>query len=54
MRFRPLNDFVLIEPVAAVTESAGGIAVPETAQERAREGTVLAVGPERWEHGIEI
>lgn len=53
-RLRPINDFVLIEPSAAITETEGGIAVPETAQERPREGVILGCGPGRWEHGVEI
>lgn len=53
-RFRPINDFCLIEPSAAITETEGGIAVPETAQERPREGVVLGCGPGRWEHGCLI
>lgn len=43
--FEPLYDRVIIEPVAAETETATGIVIPEVAQERHAEGVVLAKGP---------
>lgn len=51
-RFRPLADHVVVLPdvVADVTE--GGIIVPDSAKEKPRQGTVLAVGPGRTEPGI--
>ena len=42
---RPLGDRVLVEPLEAEEKSAGGIYLPEAAQEAPREGKVLAVGP---------
>ena len=44
---QPLNDRVLVEPLAAEEKSAGGIILPETAQEKPRQGRVIAVGPGR-------
>eukprot|EP00123_Amoebidium_parasiticum_P000289 comp10693_c0_seq1/m.5364 comp10693_c0_seq1/g.5364 ORF comp10693_c0_seq1/g.5364 comp10693_c0_seq1/m.5364 type:complete len:101 (-) comp10693_c0_seq1:312-614(-) len=44
-RFRPLFDRVLIQRVAAETRTKGGVILPEKAQSRANEGTVVAVGP---------
>lgn len=44
---QPLNDRVLVKPLEAEEKSAGGIILPETAQERPREGKVIAVGPGR-------
>ena len=44
---QPLNDRVLVKPLDAEEKSAGGIILPETAQERPREGKVVAVGPGR-------
>lgn len=44
---QPLNDRVLVKPLDAEEKSAGGIILPETAQERPREGKVIAVGPGR-------
>ena len=42
---KPLGDRVLVEPLSAEEKSAGGIYLPEAAQEAPREGKVLAVGP---------
>ena len=45
MDIRPLNDRVIIEPLQAAERSAGGIIIPDTAQEKPVEGKVAAVGP---------
>ena len=42
---QPLADRVLVKPLEAEEKSAGGIILPEKAQEKPREGTVIAVGP---------
>jgi chaperonin GroES len=44
---QPLGDRILIKPMAALEKSAGGIILPEKAQEKPREGEVIAVGPGR-------
>ena len=36
---------MLIKPLAAEEKTAGGIILPEKAQEKPREGEVVAVGP---------
>jgi chaperonin GroES len=52
MKLRPLQDRVLIRRVEAEAKSAGGIFIPDTAQEKPMEGEVVAVGPgARDEHG---
>jgi len=45
MKFRPLHDRVVIKRVEQDMKSAGGIIIPDTAQEKPMEGEVLAVGP---------
>jgi len=45
MKFRPLHDRVVIEAQDEDTKTAGGIIIPETAQEKPMQGKVLAVGP---------
>jgi chaperonin GroES len=45
MALRPLQDRVLIRRVVAETKTAGGIFIPDTAQEKPVEGEVLAIGP---------
>jgi len=44
---KPLGDRVLVEPLEAEEKSAGGIYLPEAAQEAPREGKVIAVGSGR-------
>src|SRR2546423_12835885 len=52
MKLRPLQDRVLIRRVEPETKTAGGILIPDTAQEKPAEGEVVAVGPGiRDEHG---
>ena len=45
MKFRPLHDRVLVRRVDEEEKTAGGIIIPDTAQEKPMEGTVLAIGP---------
>ncbi|HZC95257.1 MAG TPA: co-chaperone GroES [Bradyrhizobium sp.] len=45
MKFRPLHDRVAIRRLDAEEKSAGGIIIPDTAQEKPMEGEVVAVGP---------
>ena len=45
MKLRPLQDRVLIRRVDPETKTAGGIFIPDTAQEKPVEGEVVAVGP---------
>ena len=45
MKFRPLHDRVLVRRVEQEAKTAGGILIPDTAQEKPMEGEVIAVGP---------
>ena len=44
MGFKPLHDRVLLRRVGEEEKSAGGIIIPDTAQEKPSEGIVVAVG----------
>ncbi|MCH8092311.1 MAG: co-chaperone GroES [Proteobacteria bacterium] len=44
MKFRPLHDRVLVRRIEQDEKTAGGIIIPDTAQEKPTEGEVLAVG----------
>ena len=44
MGFQPLHDRVLLRRVGEEEKSAGGIIIPDTAQEKPSEGIVVAVG----------
>jgi chaperonin GroES len=45
MKFRPLHDRVLVRRVDPEAKTAGGIIIPDTAQEKPMEGEIVAVGP---------
>jgi chaperonin GroES len=45
MKFRPLHDRVVVERIDADTKSAGGILIPDSAQEKPSQGEIVAVGP---------
>ena len=44
MKFRPLHDRVLVRRIDGEEKSAGGIIIPDTAQEKPSEGEIIAVG----------
>lgn len=44
MKFRPLHDRVVVRRLEEDTKTAGGIIIPETAQEKPQQGEILAVG----------
>ena len=44
MKFRPLHDRVLVRRVESEEKTAGGIIIPDTAQEKPMEGEIIAVG----------
>ncbi len=43
--FRPLHDRVVVEALDAEVKTAGGVIIPDTAQEKPQEGKVISVGP---------
>jgi chaperonin GroES len=45
MNLRPLHDRVVVRPLDSDEKTAGGIIIPDTAQEKPMEGEVVAVGP---------
>jgi chaperonin GroES len=45
MKFRPLHDRVVVKRIDADQKTAGGIIIPDTAQEKPSQGEVIAVGP---------
>ena len=44
MKIRPLHDRVLVRRIESDDRSAGGIIIPDTAQEKPMEGEVVAAG----------
>ena len=45
LKFRPMEDRVLIETSEAEQTTAGGIILPDNAREKPQRGTVIASGP---------
>lgn len=44
MNFRPLHDRVLVRRLDSEEKTAGGIIIPDSAQEKPMEGEIVAVG----------
>jgi chaperonin GroES len=47
LKINPLDDRVVVEPVEAEERTAGGIVLPDSAQEKPQRGHVVALGPGR-------
>ena len=45
VKFRPLHDRVVVKRITADEKTAGGIIIPDTAQEKPSQGEIVAVGP---------
>lgn len=54
LNIKPLADRVLIEPVAAETQTASGIFIPDTAKEKPQKGTVVAVGNGKKDYDMTV
>ena len=54
LNIKPLSDRVLVEPVAAETQTASGIYIPETAKEKPQKGKVVAVGNGSKDHQMTV
>ena len=46
---KPLEDRIVVQPLEAETTTASGLVIPDTAKEKPQEGTVVAVGPGRFD-----
>jgi chaperonin GroES len=47
MKVRPLADRVIVKLEQKEAKTAGGIIIPDTAQEKTQEGTVVAIGDDK-------
>jgi len=50
-QIQPLADRVVVRPAEAESQRPSGIYVAETAKEKPQKGTIVAVGPGKWEDG---
>ena len=46
---KPLEDRIVVQPLAAEQTTASGLVIPDTAKEKPQEGTVVAVGEGRFD-----
>jgi chaperonin GroES len=51
-QLRPLPGYVLVEPAKSQKQTASGIYLPDSTDEKPQYGTVLAVGDSIWESGV--
>lgn len=49
MKLKPLGDRVVIKRLDAEEKTKSGIIIPDNAKEKPQQGTVLAVGPGKWD-----
>lgn len=50
--FKPLKDQILVERLAPITVSKGGIIIADSAQEKPAEGEVIAIGSKVTETSV--
>ena len=51
---KPLEDRIVIKINEAEEKTASGLVIPDTAKEKPQEGTVIAVGPGRFDDGVRV
>lgn len=49
MKLHPINGRIVVQPLAHAEETAGGIVIPDTAQEKRCEGKVIAIAEDATE-----
>jgi chaperonin GroES len=47
-KLQPLEDRIVVQANEGDQTTASGLVIPDTAKEKPQEGTVVAVGPGRW------
>jgi chaperonin GroES len=51
---QPLADRVVVRPLKDMEAMRGGLYIPDTAKEKPQQGTVIAVGPGRFDKGARV
>lgn len=51
---KPLADRVVIEPQEAMTQTASGLYIPDSAKEKPQQGTIVAAGPGKKDEPMEV
>ncbi len=53
-KLRPLDDRIVVKATEGDQTTASGLVIPDTAKEKPQEGTVMAVGPGKFEDGVRV
>jgi chaperonin GroES len=53
-KLKPLDDRIVVQPSEAEETTASGLVIPDTAKEKPVVGTVVAVGPGKFEDGQRV
>ena len=53
-KMKPLEDRIVVKPSEEEQTTTSGIVIPDTAKEKPQEGSVVAVGPGRFEEGQRV
>ena len=51
---KPFEDRIVVRANEEENTTSSGIVIPDTAKEKPQEGTVVAVGPGRFEDGVRV
>jgi chaperonin GroES len=51
---KPLEDRIVVKPNEGEETTTSGLVIPDTAKEKPQEGSVVAVGPGRFEDGVRV
>ena len=54
VNIKPLSDRVVVEPLPAETQTASGLFIPDSAQEKQQKGKVAAVGNGKKDHEMTV
>ncbi|MBQ4820792.1 co-chaperone GroES [Aquimarina sp. MMG016] len=54
VNIKPLSDRVVVEPLPAETQTASGLFIPDSAQEKQQKGKVVAVGSGKKDHEMTV
>ncbi len=54
VNIKPLSDRVVVEPLPAETQTASGLFIPDSAQEKQQKGKVAAVGGGKKDHEMTV
>lgn len=54
LNIKPLADRVVIEPLPAETQTASGLYIPDSAQEKQQKGKVVAVGSGKKDYDMTV